>query len=125
MIDILIFLILAVFAIIAARAMFRHFKGEGSCCCGSCQSCSGRSTCQSTNSVSSSPNKHFTFHIEGMHCAHCAQRIIHALHSIDGVSADVDFRTGIAQITCKQTLDEAVLSQAIEKVGFLVLSVQR
>ncbi|MDO5829440.1 MAG: cation transporter, partial [Methanocorpusculum sp.] len=63
-----------------------------------------------------------TINIEGMMCEHCSGRVKTALENIDGVlSADVDHKSGTAEITLNKDVDNSVLKKAVEDEGYKVL----
>lgn len=62
--------------------------------------------------------------IEGMHCAHCTARAEDALGAIDGVKkVKTDLKKGLAKIECEADISEAVIKEAIEALGFDVVSI--
>ncbi len=62
--------------------------------------------------------------IEGMHCAHCTARVEDALGAIDSVKkVKTDLKKGLAKIECEADISEAVIKEAIEALGFDVVSV--
>ena len=60
--------------------------------------------------------------IEGMHCARCTGRAEKALNLIQGVVAKVDM-TG-ANIELSMDIPDAMLTEAIEKLGFSVKGIK-
>lgn len=65
-----------------------------------------------------------TIKIEGMMCGHCTGRVETALNALDGVSVietSVDAKHAIVEV---ENVDDAVLTEAIEDVGYDVLSIQ-
>lgn len=65
-----------------------------------------------------------TIKIEGMHCGHCEARIKKALESIDGVNeVNADSKSGTAQVVLSESVDNAVLTEAVEDLGFSVISI--
>ena len=60
-----------------------------------------------------------TFHIEGMHCSHCAANIEKAIRSIDGVE-DVSVSLSGKSATITGDFDEEAARQAVEAIGFEV-----
>lgn len=58
--------------------------------------------------------------IEGMHCAACVKRVTKALEKVEGVdAASVNFATRAAWVSHTGVLDEAALTQAVSKAGFV------
>ena len=60
--------------------------------------------------------------IEGMSCMHCVGRVEKALNAIAGVSAKVDLASKTAVITLSAPVDDAVLTAAVTKAGYEVVS---
>lgn len=66
-----------------------------------------------------------TMKIEGMMCGHCEARVKKALEALAEVeSADVSHETGTAVVTLCQSVDDSVLSKAVEDQDYKVLSVE-
>ena len=60
-----------------------------------------------------------TIFIEGMHCEHCSKRIEEALKSIKEVKSVLIFlEEKKAQVILKTDVDNEVLKQTIEDIGF-------
>ncbi len=60
--------------------------------------------------------------IEGMSCMHCVGRVEKALNAIAGVSGKVDLASKTAVITLSAPVDDAVLTAAVTKAGYEVVS---
>ena len=66
-----------------------------------------------------------TIFIEGMSCGHCSKRVEDALKSVNGVkSVKVSLDEKKADIILKNDVDNNVLKNAVENVGFKVVNVQ-
>ena len=66
-----------------------------------------------------------TMKIEGMMCGHCEARVKKALEALAEVeSAEVSHETGTAVVTLCQSVDDSVLSKAVEDQDYKVLSVE-
>ncbi|WNY29238.1 Copper-exporting P-type ATPase [Methanimicrococcus stummii] len=63
--------------------------------------------------------------INGMTCINCQKHVEKALNAIPGVSAEVDWEAGTAQIFGAEDIDDEILKQAVEKEGYEVVSIQR
>lgn len=62
--------------------------------------------------------------IEGMMCTHCQAHVEGALNAIQGVeSADVDYKQGVAIVSVNSTVTDEILTSAVEKEGYKVLSI--
>lgn len=64
-----------------------------------------------------------TIQISGMHCAHCVQSVTESLNNIDGVRAEVDLSKGNAVVSYDREIGDEILKEAVEKVGFQVVSI--
>ena len=87
----------------------RHSHHHGCDCCNdSCDCCDDEEANEST-----------LFHIQGMHCSHCATNVERAIRSLDGVTdVDVDLSAGTARVRGK--VDPEAVRQAVEGIGFSV-----
>jgi len=56
--------------------------------------------------------------IEGMTCAACAARVEKKLNRLEGVSAAVNYATGIARVTAPAGLPAGELTAAVERAGY-------
>ena len=55
--------------------------------------------------------------VTGMHCTHCSKSVADALGAIDGV-AKADHEKCIATVTMKTEVDDKLLIETIERLGF-------
>ncbi|NLJ74719.1 MAG: heavy-metal-associated domain-containing protein [Firmicutes bacterium] len=62
--------------------------------------------------------------IRGMHCQHCQSRVEQALNDLEGVTAKVNLKKEEAVVTLSSSLDEQILKDAIQEVGYEVLSIK-
>lgn len=59
--------------------------------------------------------------VEGMVCNGCENRVQNALKNIEGVENVVaDHNTGIVTVTSKNEVEESVMKEKIENIGFEV-----
>jgi copper chaperone CopZ len=65
-----------------------------------------------------------TLTVEGMHCAHCSQRVEKALEELSGVSAKVDLANKTATVTMKKEYSDEALKKAVEDAGFAVTEIK-
>lgn len=57
--------------------------------------------------------------VTGMHCVNCAKSVADALGQIDGITkAKADYEKCIATVTMKNEVDDQILIETIEKLGF-------
>lgn len=62
--------------------------------------------------------KHLSFPVDALNCASCAVRAETALNTVEGVeTAQVNFATGLADITFNAPLDASALRDALENAG--------
>jgi len=61
--------------------------------------------------------------IEGMMCEHCRMNVRRALEAVDGVKeADVDLKSGKAEVTLSENVPDSTLTDAVEKAGYTAVS---
>ena len=116
----LVALVLVAVAVVAFFAARRHMKGEGGCCSG------GPSNVDSSEPDKKLPDpviKERTITIEGMHCQHCSDTVKRAINRIDGASAQVDYKTGLAKVQMSKDISDTTLSISIENLGYKVTSI--
>ena len=66
-----------------------------------------------------------TIFINGMSCGHCSKRVEEALKSVNGVkSVKVSLEDKKADIILKNDVDNEILNNAVEDVGFEVVNVK-
>ena len=112
-----IILLLAVILFFSVKSTIVHFKGQGSCCGGG------------GSDVKTKPKKLKNIiatrvvRIEGMHCEHCYTRVSNLLNSMEGVSAVVKGRKGIAVVRMEKLHSDEEIEQAITDMGYSVLSI--
>lgn len=67
-----------------------------------------------------------TMNIEGMTCNHCVMRVKKAIESVKGVnSADVALDSRKAVVTLTENVDDSILRNAVEKMGYAVSSIKQ
>ena len=58
--------------------------------------------------------------VTGMHCVNCAKSVSEALGKIDGITkAKADYEKCIATVTMKNEVDDKILIETIESLGFI------
>ncbi|MGI6031113.1 MAG: heavy-metal-associated domain-containing protein [Eubacteriales bacterium] len=62
--------------------------------------------------------------VEGMHCAHCAAKVVDALEELEGIHARADFKTGQVQVWMKDFRPPDEVRQAVTQAGYRVVSGQ-
>ena len=64
-----------------------------------------------------------TIFINGMSCGHCSKRVEDALKSVNGVkSVKVSLEEKKADVILKNDVDNEILKNAVEEVGFEVVN---
>lgn len=64
-----------------------------------------------------------TYKVSGMTCGHCVGTVKSEISKIAGVSAvDVELATGRVTVTSSDTLDDALITSAVEEAGYEVVA---
>lgn len=116
--NLVIIIIIALILVIAVKGSIAHFKGQGSCCGGG-----GKDVLMKPKKLKNISCVK-TVRIDGMHCEHCYARVHNVLNSMDGVSAKVCGKKGVAKIKLEKDMDDQIFKDAIEDLGYKVVSVQ-
>ena len=116
MVDIIIIAVVFVLLLFALRSSVRHFKGEKTCC-------SGGSREVREKRLDGPVLGSFKVRISGMHCENSAKRVKGNIDKIDGAVADVDWQSGLADVRYDRTIDESVLRDSIQILGYKVESI--
>ena len=106
----IIFVLLAIAIVVGIWYTVRHFKGEGGCC--------GGGSYKPRKKKLSHVEGQKTFHVEGMHCAHCKVRVEEAVNDIHGAAGQVDLKKGLLTVRFSQPVDDAVIAQKVERAGY-------
>ncbi len=114
-----IIIIIALLLIFAAKNSVAHFKGQGACCGGG-----GKDVLTKPKKLKSVFCVK-TVRIDGMHCEHCYARVHNVLNSMEGVSAKVKGKKGLAVVKMEKDVDDQILSDAITALGYTVLSIRK
>ncbi len=116
MVDSIILLIVLVIMIFAVKGTVKHFKGEGPCCQG------GSGEVKKEKRLTGKVIGERDIRIGGMHCSSCAIRCENVLNRIDGLKADVDYKTGLAHIRYTRKISESEIRDAVERAGYKFLA---
>lgn len=116
--NMIIILILAVLVIYGIAATIKHFKGEGGCCGG------GGKTVREVKHLAEPVLGEKKLRIEGMHCENCRNAVERAVNRLDGAACTVNLRKKTAVVSYSKPIEDEKLIEAIEKVGFQVVSIQ-
>lgn len=109
-----ILLVVVVLAVLRAR---KHFKGGG--CCGS-----GGNVIRDRKTLTQPVIGEKTLVIQGMSCENCEIRVENALNRLDGVAAHVSFKKKRAVVSYSQMVDEKLLKQTVERLGYQVTEIR-
>ena len=109
---IVIIIVLAVF-VFALRSTVNHFRGKGSGCCGSADYKARKKRLAHVAARR-------RFHVEGMMCQNCVNRVMEQINSIPGASAAVDLRRGTVTVSMESEMPDSLFVSAIEKAGYEV-----
>ncbi len=117
--TVIIIVILAVIVLLAIRSGLGHFKGEGGCCG------SGPDKVQAVDkSLSGETIGKVVLTVEGMHCENCQNRVANALNRMDGVAAEVNWKTKRAAVSLDRPVSDGKLRAAVENLGYKVSHVE-
>lgn len=61
--------------------------------------------------------------IGGMTCDKCAIRIENSFNRLDGVSASVDHKSGVAEIRSAEPLSEFIIRKTVIDLGYTILNI--
>lgn len=112
-------IILAVVAVVLVLALLRfkkHFKGGG--CCGS-----GSNTIRTRKTLTEPKLGEKVLTVEGMTCENCQARVENALNRLEGVACIVNLKKKTATVSYSTEVEDAVLKQAVEKMGYKVTNI--
>ncbi len=102
-------------------------EAEGVSCCSAgsdCGSSGAASILASDDEEGAAPLVSKSWLIEGMDCPACAQKVEKAVNKIDGiVSAQVRFTTQKLVVQFKKAMDQQIIVDAVEAIGFTVQGV--
>ncbi|MGN1175298.1 MAG: heavy-metal-associated domain-containing protein [Roseburia sp.] len=98
---------------LAITPTIRHFKGQGGCC--------GGSSYKPKKKKLKNVVQKKIFKVEGMHCENCSNRVMEAVNSIPELSANVKLKQGIVIISYAEPVEDIMIKEAIERVGYKVI----
>ncbi|MDO4341028.1 MAG: cation transporter [Eubacteriales bacterium] len=116
MINYIIIAILVVVLYFALRSGANHFRGQGGCC--------GGSTYKAHPKKLKTVIGKKTVTVEGMSCQNCVNRVMEAVNSIDGASAVVKLKKGVAVVSLEHPISDEIIKNAIENAGYKVTGIQ-
>lgn len=119
--NIIVIAILAAVVLYALRNTVKHMKGQGNCCGGGGEEILLPEEKKELEGLVIGTR---TLHIEGMHCDKCKAKVERAINRIDGASAQVDLKKGIAVVSMDRPVPEEQLVNAVKWQDYKVLSVE-
>lgn len=117
MANAIIVLILIVLIAFGVRSTVKHFQGKGACCGG------GNSYKPRKKKLDNVIGKK-TICISGMSCENCENRVMEALNHIEGVSASVSHKKGLAVVELDRGIENSMLKAVVEKAGYMVREIR-
>lgn len=108
----------AVAAVIAAAVIVLRKRAGRKGCCGS------GSDYRPRRKKLKTVVKTRTFVIAGMHCEHCAGRIMETINDIPQTAATVDWKKGTAVVDFSGEIPEETLCRRIERLGYRVTEIR-
>lgn len=100
----------------ALRSAAKHFKGQGGCC-------GGGDTVREKKKLTEPKIGEKHIRIEGMQCDNCKKRVEQAVNALDGVVCKVNLRKKLAVVSFSEPVDEQILKDTIERLGFEVTDI--
>ena len=115
-------IVLAVIALVAVIAFRSYRKTLAQGCCGA-----GGGTIESTEEekVLEGPViAEKRIRIDGMTCINCQKRIEKRLNKIEGLSAKVDWKQGLAVVSMDREIPDNTIRMAILQLDYQVISIE-
>ena len=113
MTDWIVAVIIAIIAEISIVYTIKHFKGESGCC--------GGGSYKPRKKKLANVLYTKTFHVEGMHCEHCKNRVEEVINDIDGAAGTVNLKTGELTVSYATDVSDEVIKVKIEKAGYKIV----
>lgn len=114
--NVLIIGVLAVIALLALRSAAKHFRGQGGCCGGGSDYKPRKKKLKQVTATK-------IFHVEGMHCEKCSNRVTEVVNDIPHVAGVVDLKKGIVTVSYEQDVPDQEIKARIERVGYTVTEI--
>lgn len=111
--DVIIIAVIVVMLGLGLRSAVAHFKGQGGCC--------GGGSCKPKKKKLSQVKYRKTFHVEGMHCEHCKNRVEEVVGDIKGVAGKVDLKKGLLTVSYAEDVADEIIKARIERAGYHVI----
>lgn len=117
MANAVIILILVVLVAFGIRSTVKHFQGKSACC-------GGGSNYKPRKKKLDKVIAKKTVCISGMSCENCENRVMEALNRIEGASASVSHKKGLAIVEPDRSVEDCLLKAAVEKAGYMVTEIR-
>lgn len=119
MVDSVIFAIVIVLLVLAAKASVKHFSGKGSCC-------SGSGGVERKKKTIDNVKGKLELKVEGMHCEGCEERLAKALDGINGAAVEsIDWKSGLVSLILSRELSDETLERVVSHAGYRLVSISR
>lgn len=116
--DAIVFIFVFLLLALAVKGSIRHFRGDSPCC--KCRSGDSGTRKRLEGPVSGE----ILARISGMRCDGCARRIEKEIERIGGAVCRADWRSSVARVYYDRPLDEKKVVSAVEKAGYVVISIE-
>ena len=110
--DMIIVAVVVIAVIIAIGPIKKHLKGQGGCCGGGSYKPKKKKLEQVIEKKE--------FHIEGMKCENCSNRVMEKINDIPGVSAEVKLKKNMVIVSYAKKVEDAVIIEKIKQAGYSV-----
>ena len=102
-------------AAIGIWATVRHFKGKSGCC--------GGGGYRPRPKKLSKVLYRKVFHIAGMHCESCKNRVTEIVNDISGLSGRVNLKKGLLTVSYAKAVEDEFIRARIERAGYTVTEI--
>ena len=117
MTDIIIFVIVAVAVGFGLYSMLKQSKKKGGCC--------SSSDYKLKKKKLTNVKYQKVFHVEGMHCSHCKDRVEEEVNHLLHVAGTVDLKSGELIVSYAEDVDDEVIKSRLERVGYTVTGIEK
>lgn len=114
--DFIIFAVIAALVLIGIGSAVKHFRGQGGCC--------GGSSYKPRRKVLKRAVDRRIFHVEGMHCRNCSNRVTEAVNDVPHAVGFVNLKKGIVTVYYEEPVPDEQIIAGIQRVGYSVTKVE-
>ena len=111
--NVVILGIMAIVVVIGIVYTIKHFKGEGGCC--------GGGSYKPKKKKLAKVLYEKTFHVKGMHCEHCKNRVEEVINDIEGAAGRVNLKKGELTVSYAAEVSDEVIKAKIERAGYEIV----